>query len=200
MFVIGLTGGIGSGKSTVSRWLSQQGIPIIDADRTVHELYNVPETIAAITAAFGRDIMTEAGEIDRRDLGRIVFADEQARRQLEQLLHPRVRVAMQKKQEDLEAAGEKVCIWDVPLLFEAGYYEQMDEIWVVWVPLAIQIERVMKRDTLSQKEVELRIQAQYLLDEKRKRANVVIDNSGKWQETELQLRKEMERIINRWIK
>ncbi|HHY26554.1 MAG TPA: dephospho-CoA kinase [Desulfitobacterium dehalogenans] len=194
MWVIGLTGGIGSGKSTVSRWLSQQGIPIIDADRTVHELYHEPETIAAITAAFGHDILMDTGKIDRKALGRIVFADDQARKLLEKILHPRVRVAMVKEQEALERAGERLCVWDVPLLFEAGYGSQMDELWVVWVPGYIQKQRVMERDALSGEEVELRIQAQYSLGKKRKKADVVIDNSGTWDETVVQLRKEMERI------
>ncbi|WP_019850352.1 dephospho-CoA kinase [Desulfitobacterium sp. PCE1] len=194
MWVIGLTGGIGSGKSTVSRWLSQQGIPIIDADRTVHELYHEPETIAAITAAFGHDILMDTGKIDRKALGRIVFADDQARKLLEKILHPRVRVAMVKEQEALERAGERLCVWDVPLLFEAGYGSQMDELWVVWVPGYIQKQRVMQRDALSAEEVELRIQAQYSLGKKRKKADVVIDNSGTWDETVVQLRKEMERI------
>ncbi len=194
MWVIGLTGGIGSGKSTVSRWLSQQGVPIIDADRTVHGLYHEPETIAAITAAFGQDILTDTEEIDRKALGRIVFADDQARKQLEKILHPRVRVAMEKQQKALEQAGERICVWDVPLLFEAGYGSQMDELWVVWVPLDIQKQRVMERDALSAEEVALRIQAQYSLGEKRNKADVVIDNSGKWEETVVRLRKEMERI------
>ncbi|SHN83409.1 dephospho-CoA kinase [Desulfitobacterium chlororespirans] len=194
MWVIGLTGGIGSGKSTVSRWLSQQGVPIIDADRTVHELYHEPETIAAIAAAFGHDILTDSKEINRKALGRIVFADDQARKQLEKILHPRVRVAMEKQQKALEQAGKRICVWDVPLLFEAGYGSQMDELWVVWVPLDIQKQRVMERDALSAEEVALRIQAQYSLGEKRNKADVVIDNSGKWEETVVQLRKEMERI------
>lgn len=197
MWVIGLTGGIGSGKSTVSRWLSQQGIPIIDADRTVHELYKAPETIAAIKAAFGHDILTDKGDIDRMALGRIVFADAQARSQLEQILHPRVRIAMQKQQAAFEAAGKSLCVWDVPLLFEAGYAEKMNEIWVVWVPEATQRERVMQRDALNAQEVRLRIQAQQSLDEKKNKADVVIDNSGDWLETEVQLRKELERIIRR---
>ncbi|AGA69098.1 dephospho-CoA kinase [Desulfitobacterium dichloroeliminans LMG P-21439] len=195
MFVIGLTGGIGSGKSTVSRWLSEHGIPIIDADQTVHELYDAPETIAAIAAAFGHGIVTDEGRINRRALGSIVFADDFALRQLEQILHPLVRRDMLKQQETIALAGQKVCIWDVPLLFEAGFHEHMDEIWVVWVPADTQKERVMRRDAFTLGEVELRMQAQFSLDEKRKKADVVIDNSGNWQQTELQLRKEMERII-----
>ncbi|MEL1134370.1 dephospho-CoA kinase [Desulfitobacterium sp. THU1] len=195
MFVIGLTGGIGSGKSTVSRWLSEHGIPIIDADRTVHELYDAPETIAAITAAFGHGIVTDGGLINRRALGSIVFTDDLALKQLERILHPLVRRDMLKQQETIALAGHKVCIWDVPLLFEAGFYEHMDEIWVVWVPAMMQKQRVMKRDALTLEEVELRMQAQFSLDEKRKKADVVIDNSGNWLQTEVQLRKEMERIF-----
>jgi len=195
MWTIGLTGGIGSGKSTVSRWFSQQGIPVIDADRIVHELYEEPETIEAILADFGKEVLKDNGEIDRRALGRIVFADGQALGKLEEILHPRVRIAMAKKQEALEQAGEKLCVWDVPLLFEANYLSEIDEIWVVWVPPAVQKERVLLRDNLSEEEVEMRIQAQYPLAEKCKQADVVIDNSGNWQETEVQLRKELARIL-----
>jgi dephospho-CoA kinase len=193
--VIGLTGGIGSGKSSVANWLSRQGIPVFDADRTVHELLAYDqETIKEVCSVFGSEILSEAGNIDRRALGNRVFLNSSERIQLEEILHPRVALSMQKKQQEIEERGNKVCVWDVPLLFEAGFDSWVNEIWVVWVPLAIQKERVMKRDALSLEAVELRIQAQFSLDEKVKKADVVIDNSREWKITEQQLVKELTRI------
>lgn len=195
MWVIGLTGGIGSGKSTVAHWLSEQGIAVLDADRTVHELLaRDQETINEVVTEFGKGMLSETGEIARRILGQRVFSDPKARRRLEEILHPRVADSMYKRQLTLEAQGAKVCVWDVPLLFEAGFSQWVNEVWVVWVPVSIQKDRVMKRDTLSLSEVDLRIQAQYPLEEKVRQANVVIDNSGTWQETEVQCVKELARI------
>ncbi|NMA69226.1 MAG: dephospho-CoA kinase [Desulfitobacterium sp.] len=196
MFVIGLTGGIGSGKSTVSRWLAQKGIPIIDADKTVHELYKDPSTIEVIVDAFGEGILSD-GQINRKALGQIVFAHNEERVRLERIIHPRVQKSMQAQQIAWEEKGEKICVWDVPLLFESHMDHLVDEIWVVWVPRDIQIERIKKRDSLSLEEIKLRIRAQESLDGKREKAHVVIDNSGKWEKTEEQLRKELERISRR---
>ena len=196
MFVIGLTGGIGSGKSTVSRWLAQKGIPIIDADKTVHELYKDPSTIEVIVDAFGEGILSD-GQINRKVLGQIVFAHNEERVRLERIIHPRVQKSMQAQQIAWEEKGEKICVWDVPLLFESHMDHLVDEIWVVWVPRDIQIERIKKRDSLSLEEIKLRIRAQESLDGKREKAHVVIDNSGKWEKTEEQLRKELERISRR---
>jgi len=195
MWVIGLTGGIGSGKSTVAHWLSEQGIAVLDADRTVHELLaSDQETINEVVTEFGKGVLSDTGELARRILGQRVFSDPKARRRLEEILHPRVADSMYKRQLILEAQGAKVCVWDVPLLFEAGFSQWVNEVWVVWVPVSIQKDRVMKRDTLSLSEVDLRIQAQYPLEEKVRQANVVIDNSGTWQETEVQCVKELARI------
>lgn len=195
MWVIGLTGGIGSGKSTVAHWLSEQGLAVLDADRTVHELLaNDQDTINEVVSEFGQEVLLKTGGIARRVLGQLVFSDSKARIRLEKILHPRVADYMQKQQYKLEAEGNKTCVWDVPLLFEAGFHDRVNEIWVVWVPSVVQRDRVMKRDALTLQEVELRIQAQYALEDKVGRAHVVIDNSGTWQETEVQLLKELARI------
>lgn len=195
MWVIGLTGGIGSGKSTVARWLAEQGLAVLDADRTVHELLaNDQDTIDAVVSEFGQEVLLESGGIARKILGKYVFSDSEARMRLEKILHPQVAVSMRKQQSKLEAEGKRTCVWDVPLLFEAGFHDRVNEVWVVWVPSAIQRNRVMKRDSLTLQEVELRIQAQYALEDKVGRAHVVINNSGTWQETEVQLRTELARI------
>lgn len=196
MYVIGLTGGIGSGKSTASRWLAENGIPIIDADKTVHELYKDPSTIKAIVDAFGEGILSD-GEINRKALGQIVFAHNEKRVRLEKIIHPRVQESMVAQQKAWEAKGAKVCVWDVPLLFESHMEHFVDEIWVVWVPRDIQVERIRKRDSLSIEDIKLRLRAQESLDGKREKAQIVIDNSGTWEKTEEQLRKELERISRR---
>lgn len=195
MWVIGLTGGIGSGKSTVAHWLSEQGISVLDADRTVHELLGSDQdTIDEVVSEFGQGVLLKTGGIARKILGERVFSDSEARIRLEKILHSRVADSMRNQQFKLEAEGKKTCVWDVPLLFEAGFYDRVNEIWVVWVPSFLQKDRVMKRDALTLQEVELRIQAQYALEDKVGRAHVVIDNSGTWQETEVQLVKELVRI------
>lgn len=195
MWVIGLTGGIGSGKSTVAHWLSEQGITVLDADYLVHELLASDQgTIHEVVLEFGQEVLSETEGIARRILGERVFSDAEARTRLENILHPRVADALRKRKLELEAEGYKICVWDVPLLFEAGFTQWVDEIWVVGVPECIQIDRVLKRDSLSLHEINLRIQAQYSLEEKMRQANVVIDNSGTWEKTEVQLVKELARI------
>lgn len=195
MWVIGLTGGIGSGKSSVAQWLIEQGLPVLDADQTVHSLLSEDQpTIQDVVETFGKEILDLHGKIDRRILGTRVFKDEVARKSLEQLLHPRVKKQMLTEQNALKSAGAKLCIWDVPLLFETGFDALMDEVWVVWVSPEDQLTRVMNRDSLSRSEVELRIMAQWSLEDKLKRADVVINNSGSWTQTVLQLAALLERI------
>lgn len=195
MWVIGLTGGIGSGKSSVAQWLKEQGLPVLDADQTVHSLLSEDHsTIQHVVETFGKEILDLHGKIDRRILGTRVFKDEVARKSLEQLLHPRVKKQMLIGQNALESAGAKLCIWDVPLLFETGFDALTDEVWVVWVSPEDQLTRVTNRDSLSRSEVELRIMAQWSLEDKLKRADVVINNSGSWAQTVLQLVALLERI------
>lgn len=195
MWVIGLTGGMGSGKSTVARWLVERGIPVLDADRTVHDLLaGDEETIYEIEKEFGKEVLVSNGGIHRKRLGNLVFADPLARKRLEGILHPRVAKRMKEQQALLAAEGQRICVWDVPLLFEAGFHYWVDEIWVVAVPKEVQIERIMKRDALSKEEVEWRLMAQLPLEDKVRQAHVVIDNSGSWEATEVQLKRELARI------
>lgn len=189
MLTIGLTGGIGSGKSTVAQWFEQQGIPVVDADKTVHRLFRSDSfTISKLVREFGPDILASNGEISRMELGRRVFKEVDARRRLECIVHPRVLACMKEEQETLRNAGSDVCIWDVPLLFETGYKQFVDQVWVVWVPRDVQIKRVLARDKLGLEEVKARIAAQGSLDEKRQHADVVIDNSGDRTETLRQIK------------
>ncbi|MDQ7095851.1 dephospho-CoA kinase [Desulfosporosinus sp. PR] len=196
MLTIGLTGGIGSGKSTVSHWFESQGVPVIDADKMVHHLFKTDSwLISKLAAVFGPEIIQENGEIDRSRLGKRVFAEAGARKELETIVHPRVIEGMKRAREELRNSQAQVCVWDVPLLFETGFERYVDQVWVVWVPRDIQIERVLKRDNLELPEVEARIAAQGLLEDKCRQADVVIDNSGDVQETLRQLDEAWKKLI-----
>jgi len=196
MFTIGLTGGIGSGKSTVAQWFKKHGVPVLDADKTVHRLLQSDSlTRSELVHEFGLEILGEDGEINRSKLGQRVFSDEDARKRLERIVHPRVVECMKVEQAALRDTGEKFCVWDVPLLLETGFERFVDQVWVVWVPRDLQILRVLARDKLNLAEVEARIAAQGSLDEKRQQADVVIDNSGSELETERQLEINWKNII-----
>jgi len=196
VFTIGLTGGIGSGKSTVAQWFRKQGVPVLDADKMVHSLLESDlSTISKLSAEFGPDILGENGQINRSKLGKRVFDDEDARKRLERIVHPNVVERMKVERVALQETGVEFCVWDVPLLFETGLEQFVDEVWVVWVPRELQILRVLARDKLSRAEVEARMAAQGPLDEKRKYADVVIDNSGSELKTERQLEKAWQELL-----
>jgi len=196
VFTIGLTGGIGSGKSTVAQWFDKKHIPVLDADKTVHRLLQDDPTISLkLVHEFGSEILSENGQINRSKLGSRVFQDEDARKRLERIVHPRVVECMNDEREVLREQGAEVCVFDVPLLFEAGLEHLVDEIWVVWVPRDLQVLRVLARDKLSIGEVKARIASQESLDDKCKRADVIIDNSGNKFETERQLEEAWQRLL-----
>lgn len=193
--IIGLSGGIGSGKSTVTRILARLGATTIDADAIVHEL-QAPGApmLDAIRDAFGAGVITEAGALDREALGAIVFRDEAARTRLGLLVHPPVIAEMMRRAKAGVDAGDPVVVLDIPLLFEgrksgrgSGAVMDFDATVVVWVPEEIQVERTMARDGCDRGEAERRIAAQMPLDEKRAMATHVIDNSGTPAETEAQV-------------
>jgi len=194
--IIGLSGGIGSGKSTVKRILDELGATTIDADAIVHEL-QAPGTpmLAEIEAAFGPDVITASGALDRVALGAIVFRDEGARTRLGALVHPPVIAEMMRRAKAGVDAGVPMVVLDIPLLFEgrksgrgSGAVMDFDATIVVWVPRAVQIERTMARDGCDRDEAERRIAAQLPLDEKREMATHVIDNSGSLEETRAQVK------------
>jgi len=196
VFTIGLTGGIGSGKSTVAQWFKKRGVTVLDADKIVHSLLRSDaSTLSKLVDEFGPEILEENGEINRSKLGNLVFSDEDARKRLECIVHPRVVECMKAEQAALLDTGAQLCVWDVPLLIEAGFSNFVDAVWVVWVPRELQIIRVLKRDKLSLAEVEARIAAQGSLDDKRQQADVVIDNSRSELETERQLEEIWEKLI-----
>ncbi|MCJ2147325.1 MULTISPECIES: dephospho-CoA kinase [Bacillus] len=186
--VIGLTGGIASGKSTVAQMFQQCGITVVDADVIAKEA--VEQGMPAyqkIAETFGQGVLLETGDIDRRKLGEIVFANEEKRMQLNAIVHPEVRKMMIKQRDEAIRAGEQFVVLDIPLLYESGLEHLTDKVIVVWVPMELQLERLMKRNRLTEDEALNRIHAQHSLEEKKKKADAVIDNSGSLKDTEAQL-------------
>ena len=179
MRIVGLTGSIASGKSTVSAILREIGAPVIDADAIVHELQRPgTEVTAAIAREFGPGVIRPDGTLDRAALGRIVFADPERRRALEAIVHPAVRAEMLRRIESLRQEGRPAVVLDIPLLYESGWDRFVDEVWVVFVDRDTQKARLMARNGLSPEDAEVRIAAQADLDEKARRADRVIDNRG----------------------
>jgi dephospho-CoA kinase len=194
VYTIGLTGGIGSGKTSVAKWFRSKGVPVLDADAAVHRLFAGDQNmIRLLEREFGTAIVQE-GRIDRAVLGGIVFADRGARTRLEKIVHPLVLQALRGEQAVLRDAGEKLCVWDIPLLFEMVAPVPFGEVWVVWVPEEIQMQRVRQRNRLDDSEIKARLDAQLPLAKKRELADTVIDNSGHWQDTAAQLEQQWERL------
>jgi dephospho-CoA kinase len=188
MIVIGLTGGIASGKSTVSRILREAGAAVIDADAIVHELQGpgTPVT-AAIAREFGPGVLRPDGTLDRAALGQIVFADPARRKALEAIVHPAVRARMDQEVERYRREGRPAVVLDVPLLIEGGLHRTVDRVWLVYVDRETEHRRLMARDGLSPADADRRISAQMSLEEKRSFADLVIDNRGTEEATRAQV-------------
>ncbi len=188
MKVIGLTGGIGSGKSAVARMLGELGAPVIDADLIAREVVEPGEpALAEIARAFGSGVLDERGALDRKKLGALVFADETRRRTLNGILHPRIGARTQERLASLRESGAPVAIYEAALLVENKIHLGMDGLIVVAADEARQRERVAARDALSPDEVDARLRAQAPLDEKLRAATWVIDNNGSLDETRRQV-------------
>ncbi|HVZ47810.1 MAG TPA: dephospho-CoA kinase [Gemmatimonadaceae bacterium] len=179
MLHVGLTGNIGSGKSTVARLLAARGAVVLDADAYAREAV-APGTpgLAAVVARFGSGALRPDGTLDRAALGRLVFADPAARHDLEAIVHPEVARRRGAGVAAARAAGADVVVSDVPLLFEAGLAHEFDVVVVVDAPEAARLERLMAARGLSRDEARARIAAQGDAAAKRARADVVIDNAG----------------------
>jgi len=177
MITIGLTGGIASGKSTVSAMLAELGAFVVDADKIAREIV-APHQPAYndIVAEFGPQVLDAAGNLNRQVLAEIIFNDVIAKQRLERITHPRIRQRMLELRDSVRGRYE-VVVFDVPLLIEKGWGEIVDTIWVVYVNRATQIARLMARDRLTREQAEARIANQMSLDEKVKYADVVIDNN-----------------------
>ncbi len=184
-YLIGLTGNIATGKSAVAKMLQDLGATVIDADALVHELQRQGiATFDAIVAAFGSGVLDQGGEIDRKALGAIVFADPAQLRVLESILHPAVLIESMQR---INAATTPVVVYEAIKLIEAGRAEMCDALWVVTARHEVQLERLRRDRWMNESEARQRIDAQPPQSEKIQRATVVIDNSGTLQETRQQV-------------
>lgn len=199
MEVYGLTGGIGSGKSTVASMLEEYGIPVVSADE-LSRMVVAPgsDGLKDVVEAFGAEVLDERGELDRKKMGRIVFATTERRRQLEAILHPRIRERYEQVLDALEKAGHNVMIYEVPLLFEKKLDEgdEMKAVVLVTATADTRIARVKARDSLTTEDVLARMQAQMPEPEKRQRADYIIHNDSHLDD----LRREVEHLITRFLR
>jgi len=190
MLIVGLTGGVASGKTTVSQILKEEGAYVIDADRIARELVR-PHAPAwkKLVKAFGTDILREDGSIHRKRLANKVFADLNQRKLLNQILHPRIRREMNRRAKEIEEKDpEAIVVIDAPLLVELGGHHQMDRLIVVTATRTQQIDRLKKRDGISPEEALRIFSSQMSVEDKVKLADFVIRNEGSLQETKKKAR------------
>ncbi len=176
MKVIGLTGGIGSGKSTVSQFLAELGAVILNADEVGHEAFKPDSEIwRKVVAAFGRQIVTSDGNVDRKKLGNIVFGNPESLSRLNEIMHPQMYALVKTQLEEHRRQGMRVVVLEVPLLLEAGWTSLVDEVWVTTAPEATALKRLEERTGLSQAESLTRIRSQLPSAERVRHADVVIN-------------------------
>ena len=183
--VLGLTGGIASGKSTVSEYIASYGVPIVDADLVARDVMKAgAPAVLEIRDQFGEEVLLENGEINREYLGSLVFNSFEKRKQLNAIVQGRIREALEKEIAKHLEEEPPLLVLDIPLLYEEGYEDEVDEVMVVYVEAEVQKERLLKRDeNLSEEDVVNRIYSQMPLIEKSKLADVVINNNGTVNET-----------------
>lgn len=193
--VIGLTGGIASGKSTVSQMIKEQGIRVVDADVIAKEaVAKGTPALQQIVQTFGEDVLLPNGELNRQQLGAIIFSDEDKRKQLNAIVHPEVRKEMLKQRDEGVSQQETFVVLDIPLLFESQLESLVDRIIVVYTTPELQLSRLMNRNDLSEEEALNRIHSQQSLEEKCKKADRVIENT---QDLAF-IRKQLQNILNEW--
>jgi len=193
--IIGLSGGIGSGKSTVAKILVDSGAVVIDADQVVREVQQPGSPgLEEIVESFGRDILLPDGNLDRKALGDVVFRDPEALVRLNQIIHPKVSAEMARRLMEALETQPALVVLDIPLLFEGKKSGKgtasvipFDATVLVWVPADLQVERQMARDACDEGEARRRMAAQLPIDEKRKLADFIIDNAGTLEETRKQV-------------
>jgi dephospho-CoA kinase len=201
MYVVGLTGGIGTGKSVVARILEEHGAVILDADRLGHEVY-VPGRPAYddIVSEFGAEVVAEDGTIDRKKLGPIVFSSPDKLARLNAITHPRMKEMMRERLGDLDRAGTKVAVLEAALLFDAAWDDLTDEVWVTVLDSQTAAKRASERSGIPVEQVLERIQkAQMASDERIRRSDLIIDSSGTLDDTRrrtLDAWQDLERRLN----
>jgi len=183
--VIGLTGGIASGKSTVTRFFKDRDIPVIDADILGHRTYDPgTDTFNAVVSAFGNDLVAPDGSIDRRVLGGKVFGKPDELRRLTDIVWPGIRKLASESLSEFEAAGNALVVLEAAVLFEAGWEDLVDEVWVVVVEPEFAIKRLAERNGLDESAARARIDSQLSNDERTARADTVIANNGTLEDLE----------------
>lgn len=198
MRIFGLTGGIASGKSTVSRFFAQWGVPIVDADK-VSRMVVEPNTSGYIEVvqAFGLSVVQENGELDRKALGRIVFADAEKRKLLNSIVHPRIALMTEAMFSEMKTRGEHLVCYDAPLLLENRLADTFRPVVVVTVPESVQIDRIMKRDSLTVEAACARIAAQMPQSLKVAQADIVVKNDGDLSKLEANARSALDEVFAR---
>lgn len=191
MKVLGITGGIATGKSLVTKQFKDRGFPVYDADQIVHELYNNPSVIESITSRFPS--VNDHGQINRKALGELVFNDILAKSDLEQIFHPLVYETLKTKIN--QHLSDPWVVLDIPLLYESGGEALCDMVLVVYVDQKTQLKRLMDRNHLSESEAKSRIDSQMPLHEKMERADIVINNSGSVQKTLERVNEIIEKVL-----
>lgn len=187
--IIGLTGGIATGKSTVSAMLVSRGALLVDADVIAREVM-LPghPVLAAVRERFGPEVMNEDGTLNRKELGRIVFGDQGELQALNNITHPAIRQEIKQQMTTYEMQHpDKLVVVDIPLLYESKLDNLFQEVMVVYVPRTLQLQRLIERDGLDVQEAEQRLAAQMDIEEKKRKADIVVDNSKDLQYTEQQL-------------
>lgn len=197
MKLIGLTGGVGSGKSTVADLLRELGAEVIDADEAAHSAYAPGSPgFDSVVREFGPGCVRE-GQIDRARLGELVFNDAEARRRLNAIVHPLVRDWMARRTAEAAERGAKIVVHDVPLLFESGLEPMYEEVILVYVPAAVQVKRLVSGRGVPENRARAMIAAQMPMEEKRRRARLVVDNSGSREKTREQVKLLWDRVMVR---
>ena len=193
--IIGLTGSIASGKTTVSSMFKELHIPVIDADQVARDVVEPGEvTLQKIVEEFGTDILSADGSLNREQLGSIIFKEEEKRKKLNSIIHPAIRKRMLDQKKVLLDNGEDCVVMDIPLLFESKLTHMVDKILVVYVDEHVQLNRLMARDHSSKEQAQSRIQSQIPVKDKIKLADEVINNNGSVEESYKQLRE----ILQKW--
>ncbi len=186
---IGLTGGIATGKSSVAAWLVEHGAALVDADGIAREIM-LPghPVLQQVSQRFGQEMLFDDGTLDRKRLGAHIFGRPEERKALEDITHPAIRQLIYTRVEELEQADpHRLVVADIPLLYESKGAYTFSETIVVYVPREIQLQRLMQRDGLDETQALQRLAAQMDIEEKKQLADIVIDNSGTWEQTEIQL-------------
>ncbi|SDK42620.1 dephospho-CoA kinase [Sediminibacillus albus] len=193
--VIGLTGSIASGKSTIARIISEWDIPIIDADVISREVVEAgEEAYQEIVRVFGENVLQSDQSLDRKKLGQVIFKDAAKREQLNKIVHPAVRKKMLRQRDNYVEAGESAVVLDIPLLFESKLTHLVDKVLVVFVNEQTQLKRLMGRNNFTREEAEDRISSQISMEDKAAMADKVINNNGTIEESKRQL----ESILEEW--